>query len=68
MDNVIFGYKPVGDVPFVGCHRPIVDKPRKVVVRAPSREPALREVLPIHRMARGVFQLLVFGRRASCDG
>ena len=33
VDNVIFGYKPVGDVPFVGCHRPVVDKPRKAFSR-----------------------------------
>ena len=33
VDNVIFGYKPVGDVPFVGCNRPVVDKPRKAFSR-----------------------------------
>ena len=33
VDSVIFGYKPVGDVPFVGCHRPVVDKPRKAFSR-----------------------------------
>ena len=34
IDSLIFGYEPVGDVGFVGCHRPIVDKPRREFSRS----------------------------------
>ena len=61
VDNVIFGYKPVGDVPFVGCHRPVVDKPRKAFSRqdnAKSFDDAVnphRTVTPRHTSTRACY-------------
>ena len=52
VDSLIFGYKPVGDVPFVGCHRPMQDKPRREFSRsdnAKSFDDAVRILEKRHR-------------------
>ena len=66
VDNVIFGSKSVGDVPFVGCHRPIVDKPRKSFSRqdnAKSFDDAVRILEKRNRREKHSAQALDDHRR-----
>ena len=58
---MIFGYKPLGDVPFVGGHKPIVDKPRKAFSRqdnARSFDDAVRILEKRSRREAGSAQAL----------
>ena len=61
VDSAIFGYLPVGDIPFVGCHRPFVDKPRKAFSRqdnAKSFDDAVRILEKRNRRERHSAQSL----------